>query len=209
MLKTVDIEITGIQPLLAHRFTDEAAQAKPTRRIKASDVIDTYEEAKRAANIEPDTGHHYLSAFSIINAIGAAGASHKMVGSRKSVRFIIPSAVRWPPTEPILKILIKGKPTTDFVVDARPVTIPSTKGRIMRYRPRYEGWTMRFQLLVETDLISTELVHQLLGEAGVQIGIGDFRPEKRGPFGSFRVTRFEEVENTDELDEVPPSVAAE
>jgi hypothetical protein len=30
--------------------------------------------------------------------------------------------------------------------------------------------------------------------AGNSIGIGDFRPEKRGPFGTFRVTRFEEAD---------------
>ena len=32
--------------------------------------------------------------------------------------------------------------------------------------------------------------NQLLNEAGQNIGIGDFRPEKRGPFGTFRVTEF-------------------
>ena len=34
--------------------------------------------------------------------------------------------------------------------------------------------------------------HELLTEAGETIGIGDFRPEKRGPFGTFRVTKFAE-----------------
>ena len=34
---------------------------------------------------------------------------------------------------------------------------------------------------------------KLLQEAGQSIGIGDFRPEKRGPFGTFRVVKFDEA----------------
>jgi len=205
MLKTVDIEITGIQPLLVHRFQDENAQPKATRKVRTSDTVDTRAEALKAANVTED-GRHYLSSFAVIGAMTNAGANHKMVGSRKSLRFIVPSAVRWPvDAEPILEILVEGVPARDFIVDARPVTIPATKGRIMRYRPRYEGWTMRFRLLVDTSLMSVEMAHTLLNEAGVQIGIGDFRPEKRGPFGTFRVTRFEVIE--EETEENSPAAA--
>jgi hypothetical protein len=37
------------------------------------------------------------------------------------------------------------------------------------------------------------MAQQLLTEAGQSIGIGDFRPEKRGPFGTFRVIKFKET----------------
>ena len=72
------------------------------------------------------------------------------------------------------------------------VTIPATKGRIMRYRPRFNEWGARFDLLLDDNALDAEMAHQLLNEAGQSIGIGDFRPEKRGPFGTFRVVRFEE-----------------
>ena len=81
------------------------------------------------------------------------------------------------------------------MVDARPVTIPATKGRVMRYRPRFNEWGAKFNVLVNDDILDVDTVHQLLNEAGLTIGIGDFRPEKRGPFGTFRVTKFEEVKN--------------
>lgn len=192
-MKTVHVEITAINPLLIHRFGEDAQAGKSSRKSKTV-VEDSRAVALRAANVGPD-GVHYISAFAIVNAIGAAGANHKMTGTRKSVRFIIPSAVRVAAmgVDCTIPILVNGKPAKTFEVDSRPVTIPATKGRIMRHRPRYEGWSMKFDLEIQDDLVDVALVHQLLSEAGLQIGIGDFRPEKRGPFGSFRVTAWKEM----------------
>lgn len=87
--------------------------------------------------------------------------------------------------------ILNGKgPAKDFEVDSRPVTIPATKGRIMRHRPRFDQWGAAFEMQINDDLLSVDMAHQLLNEAGLSIGIGDFRPEKRGPFGTFRVTKF-------------------
>lgn len=90
-------------------------------------------------------------------------------------------------------ILNGSGPAKNFEVDARPVTIPATKGRIMRYRPRFDQWGAEFELRINDSLIAVETAHQLLTEAGDTIGISDFRPEKGGPFGTFRVVRFEEI----------------
>ena len=82
-------------------------------------------------------------------------------------------------------------PVKDFEVDSRPVVIPATKGRVMRHRPRYDCWSMTLNIRVDVDLIPESFVHQLLTEGGQQVGIGDFRPEKFGPFGTFSVTSWE------------------
>lgn len=188
-MKTIEVEIRGTSPLLIHRFSENSEQAKSTRRIKVSDK-DPREEAQKVAYIAAD-GTFFFSAFSIPGAMGNAGASHKMRGSRRSLRYVVPSAVRT--TSEAITILKGEKPAEDFEVDARPVTIPATKGRIMRYRPRFDSWGAKFTLLLDDNSLSIEDAHQLLTEAGQFIGIGDFRPEKRGPFGCFRVVRFEEL----------------
>ncbi len=176
-------------PLLIHRFAEQAEQAKATRKQMVK-TADPRAEATANAYIAPD-GTYYFNAFSIAGAMGNAGSNHKMRGSRKSLRFVVPSAVRVP-TDAIT-ILNGDGPAKSFEVDSRPVTIPATKGRVMRHRPRFDNWGARFELLVNDDLLEVETAHQLLTEAGVGIGIGDFRPEKRGPFGTFRVTLWEEV----------------
>lgn len=189
-MKTIDVEIRGITPLLIHRFGEDAEIGKPTRRVVVEAVRDPRAEATKAAYIAND-GTFFFSAFSIPNAMGAAGSNHKMRGSRKTLRFVVPSAVRM--TTDTVTILNGAGPAKDFDVDARPVTIPATKGRIMRYRPRFEQWGAQFRLVIADELLDPETAHQLLTEAGQTIGIGDFRPEKRGPFGTFRVTKFAEV----------------
>ena len=187
-MKSLDVEIRGITPLLIHRFTEQSEVQRNSRKMKI-DIVDPREEARKVAYIAAD-GTFYFSAASIPGCMGNAGSNHKMRGSRKSLRFVVPSAVRT--TGDTITILNGKGPATDFEVDARPVTIPATKGRIMRYRPRWNEWGAEFTLLINDDLLDVGTAHQLLNEAGLQIGIGDFRPEKRGPFGTFRVVRFEE-----------------
>jgi len=187
-VKTVKVEIRGITPLLIHRFNEEAEQGKKTRRVEVKQR-DPREEATKNAYIAKD-GTFYFSAFSIPNAMGAAGSNHKATGTRKTLRYVVPSAVRM--LSDVITILNGSGPAKDFEVDSRPVTIPATKGRIMRHRPRFNQWGAEFELLINDDLLSPEMAHQLLSEAGQGIGIGDFRPEKRGPFGTFRVVKFEE-----------------
>lgn len=187
-MKSVQVEIRGITPLLIHKFGEEAEGAKKTRRVEVKDR-DPRTEAQKVAYVASD-GTFFFNAFAIPNAMGNAGASHKATGTRKSLRFVVPSAVRM---ESDAVTILNGKgPAKDFEVDARPVTIPATKGRVMRYRPRFNDWGASFAIHIDDDLLSVEMAHQLLSEAGQSIGIGDFRPEKRGPFGRFRVTSWKE-----------------
>lgn len=189
-MKRVSIEIRGITPLLIHRFGEEAETSGRTRKVEIQQR-DPREEARKVAYIAPD-GTFYFSAFAITGAMGNAGSNHKSRGSRKSLRFVVPSAVRL--LADTITIMNGKGPAKDFEVDSRPVTIPATKGRIMRHRPRFNEWGAQFELLVDDSILGIDTAHQLLSEAGQQIGIGDFRPEKRGPFGTFRVTKFEEVQ---------------
>lgn len=186
-MKTVQVEVRGTTPLLVHRFGEDAEQGKATRAI-VSDNRDPRTEATKHAYIAAN-GTFYISAFSIPGCMGNAGANHKSKGSRKSLRFVVPSAVRM--ISDTITILNGSGPAKDFEVDSRPVTIPATKGRIMRHRPRFDKWGLKFDLLINDDLLALDMAQQLLTEGGQQIGIGDFRPEKRGPFGCFQISRWE------------------
>lgn len=188
-MKTVQVQIRGTAPLLVHRFTEQSEAAPKTRRIEMRNA-DPRVEAGNNAYTAPD-GTFFFSAAAIPAAMGAAGASHKAVGSRKTLRFIVPSAVRT--TSDAVTILDGEGPAATFEVDSRPVTIPATKGRVMRHRPRWNNWGAVFDLVIDDNLLNPDTALQLLSEAGQSIGIGDFRPEKRGPFGTFVVTSWQDV----------------
>lgn len=189
-MKTIEVEIRGNTPLLIHKFAEQAEQGKATRRVMV-DSMNPRDEATKNAYIAQD-GTYYFNAFSIPATMANAGVNHKMRGSRKTLKFVVPSAVRID-TDTITILGEDGKPADNFEVDGRPVTIPATKGRVMRYRPRFDKWGAKFRLILNDQMLSSEDAHRLLNEAGESMGIGDFRPEKRGPFGTFRVTSFREI----------------
>lgn len=187
-MQTINVTIRGSSPLLIHRFTEAAEQQKSTRKMLQTALVPR-DEAQKVAYINPD-GHYYFNAMAIPRVISNAGANHKMKGSRKSVRYVVPAAVRIFHDGIVILDPKTHKPVETFEVDARPVTIPATKGRVMRYRPRFEQWAAKFNIVVNNDMLEVNFVHQLLTEGGLNFGIGDFRPEKGGPFGCFLVENF-------------------
>ena len=79
-------------------------------------------------------------------------------------------------------------------VDTRPVRIPSTGGRILAHRPIFYDWSLFFFLELDESVISPNLLREIVDAAGSRIGLGDFRPACKGPFGKFVVTHWAEAE---------------
>jgi hypothetical protein len=182
------VTIEGVSALLQHRFDEEAESDEPVRgqhRAKKT----PREKAEQAA-YRNKAGNLYHPGSALARLLREAGASHKERGSRRSVKYIVPAAVIV--VEDAIELhSAAGEPLRDYEVDSRPVVIPSTKGRIMSHRPRSDKWQMSFTLEVDEQLMDAELVHQLLEEGGRRLGIGDYRPEKGGPFGRFAILTWE------------------
>jgi len=75
-------------------------------------------------------------------------------------------------------------------IDTRSVVIPATKGRIPRHRPCFDEWSIEFELEWDNELLSEQQVRNVLDDTGSRVGICDFRPERKGPFGRFIVTSW-------------------
>lgn len=183
----INCRINGITPLLQHRYSDnnEVESSKDSRPIKFKKMLPRA-QAEEACNRDGN-GYCYFVGAAIFRLLRESGSFHKMKTTKRSLKYIIPSAVLVP--EDIIYILSGSPPqkTKEFEVDLRSVVIPSTKGRIMRYRPRWDQWSAEFSLEIDETVLSSEEVHLLLEEGGRRIGIGDYRPEKGGPFGRFEI----------------------
>ena len=46
--------------------------------------------------------------------------------------------------------------------------------------------------VVRTGMMPIKLMREILDAAGKRIGLGDFRPARKGPFGKFTVTHWTE-----------------
>lgn len=64
-------------------------------------------------------------------------------------------------------------------------------------RPLFGKWAISFTVLLETEDLPEDTFLRLFGLAGSRIGIGDFRPQRKGTFGQFAVTRWERQEQVD------------
>lgn len=189
-MKLVSVEIKGITALLQHRFGEAAEQAGSTRKV----LVDNGSPREQAERVvyRAKNGDFYFPSTWIARMLREAGGGHKMRGTRKSAKYIIPAAVLM--TDDTIPLLNgNGAKAKDFEVDSRPVTIPSTKGRIMRHRPRFDQWSAKFTLRINETILPESFIHQVMDEGGIQNGLGDFRPQCGGPFGTFLVTSWQDV----------------
>ncbi len=62
---------------------------------------------------------------------------------------------------------------------------------MMCHRPRFDAWGISFTLIIDDKVFDQALVRALADDLGSKVGLGDFRPSRKGPFGRFLVSRWE------------------
>ena len=78
---------------------------------------------------------------------------------------------------------------------ALPIFIPSTGGRIMKHRARLDEWSVVFTLDIDETIFDEKFTRQLVDDAGQKVGLGDFRPDRKGLFGKFKVIKWKIIKN--------------
>ena len=89
---------------------------------------------------------------------------------------------------------VRIKHTQPWKVDTRAVRIPSTGGRILAHRPMFDDWRLEFVVDLDTSIMSESVLRKIVDDAGSRIGLGDFRPQCKGPYGRFRVDLWQVVQ---------------
>lgn len=180
-MKTIEVKVQGVSPLLQHRFPEEE-QEKKTKKKSATSSDGNVEVCLYRL---PD-GTIYQPSTHILGALKAAGGRYQISGRGKmTFRNVIGGGAVVIEPDAIPHVFQK------YEVDSRPVVNPSTRGRVVRKRPCFREWALSFKMLVDEAEIPLEVLKEILDVAGRSVGIGDFRPAKGGPFGRFMVTRFD------------------
>lgn len=191
-LVLVDVTIDGQTPLLCNKFTDAAA-LKATSGTGMSAVGGDKGTPKEQAQARLYIGHDGKPCIpqpNLFRCLIDAGTFFKAGKSKVTTQknSLIPACVE---IEGIELPLISKE---GWAVDTRAVRIPATGGRILCYRPSFNDWKLSFTMKIDTTLISVKLVREIMDAAGRRIGLGDFRPDRKGPFGKFAVTLWKEHE---------------
>lgn len=178
-LVVYDVRLKSRSPYLMHRFPVENGSEGNSRTIKEDLTVE--QDAERCA-YRDSNGALVIPAEHIEGAIRDGARYHK-IGRRAA----------WPLAGAAVQLLDRTIPlgVDKYAIDSRAVTIPSTKGRIVRHRPMIANWEVDFQLELDTSIYSDALFRKILTDAGLRAGIGDYRPAKSGPFGRFDVLRLE------------------
>lgn len=188
-MKTVEIEIEGVTPLLMNRFTSEN-EVKVSSGLSAVNNGDrgTPREQAEKTTYKDDNGNLYIPTPNLFRAIIDAGKFHK--NGKAKVTTMRSSLV---PAGMAINSIIIPLGTKQFEVDSRSVVIPATGGRIMKHRARLDEWRLKFEIEIDTDVFSVDFARMLIDDAGKRIGLGDYRPDRKGPFGKFKVTKWKLV----------------
>lgn len=182
----VKVTIEGITPLLMSRFTEEAeiSVSSGTRASIRGSLGTPREQAEKKA-YKDDKGNLFIPGGNIFSSLIAAGVFHKAgrakVTTQKSS--LIPAGLA------VLELVCPLTPN-QWETDSRSVVIPSTGGRIMCHRPRLDKWSTVFTLEIDEEIFAPNFVRLLVDDAGKKIGLGDYRPQRKGPFGRFVVTNW-------------------
>ena len=180
-MKEINVTIKGTTPLLFNRFIEASIDSDVKKRVGAVKVDDVKDKLYMIDD------KIYTPSTHIFGVLINAGKNFNIRGKKKSTYSkLIGSLVEVNPDAIVHKIQ-----TWDiFSVSA---VIPATRGRMIVKRPKMDNWELDFTLKFPEEDIPVEVVKNILDYAGQYVGIGDWRPDKKGKYGKFIVTRFEEI----------------
>jgi hypothetical protein len=185
-MKVYNVTIQGITPLLMNRpsqleISDKSKDVK--RETKTSQEI---AEGKLYTDAE---GQVYMPSTWFRGALVEAGKLKKMSGkgsSKATYSKVVGSSVSIEPFE----LFLKNPKWETFTILA---VNPTTRGRNPLNRPQFKKWEADMQVRFEEEQIESAVMKELFDIAGKMVGVGDWRPAKKGMFGKFQVVSWKEA----------------
>ena len=180
-MKKYNVTIEGISPLLMNRPSNligDISKERTQKEISPKDMA-------REKLYEID-GKLYQPETHIKGSLVEAGKTQKVVGQGKATYSkIIGYAVEINPFE----IVHEKQKWEVFSVLA---VNPTTKGRNLLHRPMLKEWKLSFEVVFDEEQISPNVLKEIFDKAGKFVGIGDWRPAKKGRFGKYLVSLWKE-----------------
>jgi hypothetical protein len=67
-------------------------------------------------------------------------------------------------------------------------------GTDLRYRPEFAEWSSELTIIYVKSMLTRDSVVSLVDAGGLGVGVGEWRPEKSGDFGTYKVDPTRDVE---------------
>lgn len=191
--ETVNVPIVGTAPLIVHNFSAKSKQmmldAQQGKR-KVKEFRNPEEEYEAA--FYKLTGDRYgfpVTAFKAAT-VGAARFYGKSIKMTEIRQFIFMHG-ELTDADPQQLVEIHGVPKMrEDVVRLG----GASRGADLRYRPEFRDWSATLRVTYVKTALSQGSVLSLIDAGGLGIGVGEWRPEKRGEFGTFAIDTTKDIE---------------
>lgn len=181
----VEFEARGLAPLVIHRFsaktkeqmkqkmeTGKAASSKKNREARSTD--DLYEEARYRSPEGWDGFHAGAIRAALISACRLVG--FKMTLAKLSVFVEADGVDALEPQIPLIRIY--GTP-----VKQEDMARVETGQPYVTVRAAYHTWSAKIRIRFDADQFTLQDVTNLMARAGLQVGIGEGRPDSKNSAG--------------------------
>jgi len=180
-MKTYSITIQGTSPLLMNRPSALIGDISKDKKPHSGDS-----QLEAESKLYELDGKLYQPSTHLQGALVDAGKHKKVVGKGKSTYSkIVGYACEINPFE----IVHKKQKWEVFSILA---VNPTTKGRNLLHRPMLREWELDFEVTFDETEVPESIMKELFDIAGRIVGIGDWRPAKKGRYGKFQVVHWKE-----------------
>lgn len=187
-MKHIECRIVGLSPLMMVRYTEEAAlnASKGTRTSSKAKAQKDPKDVAAEQLYTNDKGEIIIPMPNLLSCIMDGGYFHKAGKKQITTRTssLIPAYVFF--DDPWFPLVSRG----GWRVHAMPVVNQSTNGRILAYRPVFDDWSVTFDMNLDDEDFSSDFLREIVDTAGKRMGLGGWRPARKGPFGRFRVDEW-------------------
>jgi hypothetical protein len=188
--ETLRIPIVGTAPLIIHRFSEkakrqmlDAMQGKKTPKTP-KDPEAEYEAAFYRFH---DGGYGFPVIGFKAAAVEASRFYDKSVTKVSLRQFLFVSGEIGVDGVPLARI--EGEPRM-----REDVVRVGQGGTDLRYRPEFPTWSTTLDLTFVSSCITRNSVLSLLDAAGMGVGVGEWRPERQGAMGTFKIDPDRDIE---------------
>ena len=189
--ETVRVPLIGTSPLIVHKFSEkakrqmlDAAQGRKTPK-QAKDPEAEYE----ASFYRHDDGGYGFPVIAFKAAtVGAARFYGKSVPMTALRQFVFMDA-ELSKVDGMKLVRLSGEP--HMREDVCRVGMGSAD---LRYRPEFTEWSTSVDVTFVTAMLTRDSVLSLIDAGGMGVGVGEWRPEKKGDFGTYRIDDARDIE---------------
>lgn len=184
------VPIVGTAPLIVHRFSEKAKrQMLDNMQGRKTPKEPKNPEAEyEAAFYTFEDGSYGFPALAFKDAtVGAARYYGKSVTMTALKQFMFFHGERGSDGRALVRVEGEPKMREDVVTVNR-------SGSDLRYRPEFWPWTTELMVTYVTATLTRSSVLSLIDAGGMGVGVGEWRPERNGDFGTYRIDPDREIE---------------